>query len=512
MSKPESQRSILQMLHSALFGYRSENTHEQASKLTLTTLLRYPQLLQRPHTDDRDEWSVYWQAQNQPWRTEPEISTEHQHELEQRLASILDVREEEILYFKDIHLNRADIKWLLATHKKTDKVVIITRDNEQRQRHESLTLSGADLRNENLSGLPMERVNLLGAHLEGAKLRGTHLEESILRKAHLEGADLTGVHLEGAYLGEAHLEGVPIFKAHLENAILNSTHLEKANLQYSHLTSAYLEGAHLEGADLRGAHLEGARLIKAHLEGADIEYAHLEGADLMEANLAGVRCCRTFFDVATRMNDITISDEQHGSASIGDVGWNGVNLTVVDWSSVKMLGYERQAHQKETPDGKIKTNTRRLFEYKQAVRSNRQLAVVLRDQGLNEEADHFEYRAQVMQRKVLWHQRDFGHWFFSLLLAVLSGYGYRIWHILASYIVLVSLFAIAYFVLGMYYPPHLHLDQAYLESITAFHGRVFLEQFSTNTPQIWLTAFEAITGLVVEGVFIAMLIQRFFGK
>src|SRR5205814_4338635 len=74
-----------------------------------------------------------------------------------------------------------------------------------------------------------------------------------------------------------------------------------------------------------------------------------------------------------------------------------------DWSSdvcssdlsVKMLGYERQAHQKETSDGKIKTSTRRLFEYKQAVRSNRQLAVVLRDQGLNEEADHFAYRAQL---------------------------------------------------------------------------------------------------------------------
>jgi hypothetical protein len=51
-----------------------------------------------------------------------------------------------------------------------------------------------------------------------------------------------------------------------------------------------------------------------------------------------------------------------------------------------------------------------------------------------------------------------------------------------------------------------------LESITAFHGRVFLEQFSASTPQIWLTAFEAIAGLVVEGVFIAMLIQRYFGK
>lgn len=66
--------------------------------------------------------------------------------------------------------------------------------------------------------------------------------------------------------------------------------------------------------------------------------------------------------------------------------------------------------------------------------------------------------------------------------------------------------------LGIHYGPHLSLDQAYLESITAFHGRVFLEQFNTNTPQIWLTALEAIAGLIIEGVFIALHIQRFFGK
>jgi len=32
-----------------------------------------------------------------------------------------------------------------------------------------------------------------------------------------------------------------------------------------------------------------------------------------------------------------------------------------------------------------------------------------------------------------------------------------------------------------------------------------------GTP-FWVTAFEAVAGLVVEGVFIAMLAQRFFGK
>lgn len=136
----------------------------------------------------------------------------------------------------------------------------------------------------------------------------------------------------------------------------------------------------------------------------------------------------------------------------------------------------------------------------------------MRDQGLSEEADRFAYRGQLLQRKMLWRHRKFGRWLFSMLLALLSGYGYRIWRILAAYVLVVSFFALTYFVLGLHYPPHLPLDQAFLESITAFHGRVFLEQFSPTTPQIWFTALEAVAGLVLEGVFIAMLIQRFFGK
>jgi hypothetical protein len=214
-----------------------------------------------------------------------------------------------------------------------------------------------------------------------------------------------------------------------------------------------------------------------------------------------------FFSTETQLVNIVLGNERLGFALLADVRWGDTNLAVVNWGGVKKLGDEREAERRKRDD-----EPTQLLWYRRAARANRHLAVALRDQGLNEEADRFAYRAQLLQRKVLWHQRRFGRWLFSTLLAVLSGYGYRIWHILASYIVVVSLFALAYFVLGTHLPPHLHLDQAYLESITAFHGRVFLEQFSTNTPQIWLTALEAIAGRIIEGVFIAMLIQRFFGK
>jgi hypothetical protein len=87
------------------------------------------------------------------------------------------------------------------------------------------------------------------------------------------------------------------------------------------------------------------------------------------------------------------------------------------------------------------------------------------------------------------------------------------WRILVAYLLIVLLCAVAYFVLGMYYQPHLSFLEAVLTSVTAFHGRVFSEPFlQPREPQLWVTAFEAVAVLVIEGVFIAMLTQKFFGK
>lgn len=148
-------------------------------------------------------------------------------------------------------------------------------------------------------------------------------------------------------------------------------------------------------------------------------------------------------------------------AQLGDT-----NLAVVKWSQVKMLADEYQAREKRYR-GKAKDQVVRLDQYERAVRANRQLAVALQSQGLNEDAARFAYRAQILQRKVFWMQREAGRWLFSLLLALLAGYGYRLWRILAAYLLVVSLCTVAYFTIGMYHPPHLTLLQAFLESITA---------------------------------------------
>lgn len=111
------------------------------------------------------------------------------------------------------------------------------------------------------------------------------------------------------------------------------------------------------------------------------------------------------------------------------------------------------------------------------MRANRQLAVELQAQGLDEEAAHFTYRAHVLQRHVLWRQRHWGAWLFSLFLAGLAGYGYKLWRGLLAYVLTNALFMDLYLL-----PEYTRLspvvipyrwDQAVVVSIHSFHGRGF---------------------------------------
>ena len=54
--------------------------------------------------------------------------------------------------------------------------------------------------------------------------------------------------------------------------------------------------------------------------------------------------------------------------------------------------------------------------------------------------------------------------------------------------------------------------EALLVSLTAIHGRVFFTQFGLDNMQAWVAAGESVAGIVIEGTFVAMLVQRFFGR
>jgi uncharacterized protein YjbI with pentapeptide repeats len=432
-------------------------------------------ILQRPIKNDPEAWQAYWEAQGQLWRTEPEIDEDRQRFLAERCAIKPDLKQG-IYPFKDIKLSRADVEWLLATHE-NGRGPVNWSDRSQRER-EGVDLRGADLRSLDLSGLPLARMNAGGFYWNYATIE--------LHKAAL-------AHFEGASLFSAHLEGALLKYAHLENADLSETHLENANLRSAHLERAWLSNAHLERANLRFAHLEGAYLGNAHLEGANLGSA--------------------FFDQATQLNSIDIGCKELGIASLVDVHWSNANLAVVKWSQVNMLGDEYEACQRNGSDGKAKTRTKGLEEYQIAARANRQLAVELQAQGLNEDAARFNYRAQLCQRVVLRLQKKFGQYLFSGFLDLLAGYGYRPGRSVLWYLAMIISFALAYHFLGglSLYPP-----DAFVFSILSFHGRGFFPSLSQETnlhnPLVMLAAVEAIVGLLIEISFIATFTQRFFGK
>ena len=360
-----------------------------------------------------------------------------------------------------------------------------------------------------------------------------HLIAANLDEAHLENANLSQANAKGAYLDRAHLENADLNHIHLEKASLKETFLNNANLRYAQLAGANLHSAHLEGANLLGAHFEGKRIQTIELKKArkwfhGLRWRGMEDVlnspedweelqeefpeELLPADLSGA-----FFDSATHLETAHLGDRKYGFVLLADISWGNINLSIINWAEAKMLGDERIAEQRSTSGDKRE----RVAAYQQALRANRQLAVALLNQGLNEDATRFSYHAQVLQRKVFWFQilqprlsfrqrlRPLGAWLFSWFLSLLAGYGYKPMRSFGAYVLVISIFTILY----LWLSPQLAWYEAIVVSMTAFHGRGFSPStFSPGDPLSVASAFEAFVGLIIEVTFIATLTQRFFSK
>jgi hypothetical protein len=189
---------------------------------------------------------------------------------------------------------------------------------------------------------------------------------------------------------------------------------------------------------------------------------------------------------------------------------------MVDWERIKRLQDELDAEILNTGDNSPKASLERIGVYQAAVRAYRQLATQLRSQGMSEAADHFAYRAQLCQREVLRSQKRRGAWLVSWSLFLLSGYGYRLGSIVRAYGVSLVFFTCIYWFLGVH---SFHGEawfqamwDSFLVSLSAIHGRTTFEQLGAWSPDAWVAAIESVWGIVIEGVFVAMLVQRFFSR
>lgn len=363
----------------------------------------------------------------------------------------------------------------------------------------SVTFGDAQLRGADLSG-----ANLTGVNCKSMRLREITLAGAQAAGADFQGQTITGVNLRGANLRGANFQDTRLSPALSWSYVAQAQRTLANDLTDADLTDATLDHAQLQNVSLDGARLEGASLIEAHLEGASLVRAQLAGADLR----------RAAFDGGSNLQGVRFGDGKRAARFFG-VAWNDADLSAVDWSRLTRLGDETAVADVVAPTDRTAT----LEAMTLAVRAYRQHTLTLRSQGLGQQAAPFDYRGQVLQHKLLWRRirwegkvGQLGAWLFSAFLGGLTGYGYRMWRVLLIYALVIVGCAVAYFALGAEMGPHLSPAEALLVSVTAFHGRVFSEQFGPGSPQLWVTAFEAIAGLIVEGIFIAMLTQRFFDR
>jgi uncharacterized protein YjbI with pentapeptide repeats len=440
---------------------------------------------QVPRPDEHDwnnraAWQLYWKAQGQSWRTEPEIDETRQYYLMEHRAIAPDL-DEGIYPFKDLKLDRADIEWLLASHENGRGP--LRWDDDVQNGRQGLDLRGADLRGADLRNLPL-------AHMLG----GLNWRE---RARTPERRDQAAVHMEGAILSEAHLEGAELYMAHFE----------KADLYMAHLEGSSLRKAHFEGASLRKADLG----VRSHVTGKQKHVGKPHRGKPIVLPAADMRA--VFFDNSTDLRNTSFGDEQHGTVRVADVHWEGANLAIVKWSDIKMLGDEARARRKLDELGKVKSIDAKEAEYHEAVRANRQLAVALQAQGLNEEATRFAYRAQRLQREVLFLQKKLTAFTLSVFLDLLAGYGYKPIRSLIAYLLVILSFAIIYYILGSIVGTQLLPLESLVFSLTSFHGRgFFISGIKLGDPLSVVSALEAVVGLIIEISFIATFTQRFFGK
>jgi uncharacterized protein YjbI with pentapeptide repeats len=314
---------------------------------------------QRPTTDDRDAWKAYWEAKDMPWRTEPEIDDKRQKYLAERRAVTPDV-EKGIYPFRDdngsIKLDRADVEWLLATYESDGVHGPVDWEQERKKpeerRRQGISLVDADLTEANLRNLPLacttlSYANLARAHLEGASLAGAVLRDAELTDAHLEQTRLDSANLESANLRRAYFDA----NTRLNSVLLGDQRgdfyaqlrsqrggniLTRAAVALGNSLSVSPSFILLFSLAYIGALLRAAA-TKSGVFSSDPRVHNFLNPYVL-VGLALAQAC--VFGLALYVRRRRMLET---GALLGDIHWQGVDLAVVDWQRVGVLGEEKVA-------------------------------------------------------------------------------------------------------------------------------------------------------------------------
>src|SRR5262249_52344862 len=149
-----------------------------------------------------------------------------------------------------------------------------------------------------------------------------------------------------------------------------------------------------------------------------------------------LEACR--MDAATTLTDMRLDIH----TNLGDVVWNGVPLTRVNWSQTQVRRSTWRLGD-EDAISEAKPRRDRVARLRDAARAYRGLATALRSQSMSREAARYRLREQRLERRAQWLERHYGGWLFSALLDLVSGYGEEPGRIFLAYLVVVLGFAAA---------------------------------------------------------------------
>lgn len=451
----------------------------------------------------------------------------------------------------------------------------------------AVRLDGADLSEARLDGVSMveasaEGADLMAANLSGADLSRANFTRAQLHYSILKGASTQGVNFVGANLSHSDARGCFASEANLVDAHMLMTDLRGAALDRARLGGAVLNLARFDGA----TSLSGIQLVEPSGGNHDAKtkakkFASIADIDWGNANLAVVSWTQlvrlgeeTGFRDRLRRKELRKARDRLATVDArlkelqpverlqrverdymeGDPLVPRANLTdeelVAVFKEMEEIEVGSPFVEEALRLGKtIRDNTLlgpsdELESLVDSARAYKQLATVLRAQGLTSEARRFMYSGLVLERRTPRLQRRLfrtaddpvvrgrlrhivdtfktwltwtWRWFSSesriltsYLLDLVCGYGYKLKRACGAYAAIVLIFAGLYSAAGMKLWP-----DAIVFSVTSFHGRGFAQFLTplasvTQTQAVEIAAAEAIIGLVGEVVLVATIARRLF--
>jgi uncharacterized protein YjbI with pentapeptide repeats len=478
-------------------------------------------------------------------------------------------------------LTEANLAGVILTHAQLREAIMMATD-----------LAGAELRDADMSKSQLQYANLAGAALGGTLMREINASDAdmrgcVLSRSVLTDADLHGCDLRGSTLREATLCGAVLSGVRFDGA----TDLKDVSLVGSGIDGAPLTSVGYLLADDASSEAEAPLVVTSvALDSLAVHDASsTAAASLVDVDWGGVNLAVIDWEKV-----ITIGDEEPLLSASGDKkdlrrakeALAEVERQLAIQQPIEALErLKREYTTGEPPEFrsdlddddleeagrllKVATEGEPLVEsalrlnkritdrskllpselldaQRDAARAYRQLAIVLRSQGITGPSARFGYKALKLQRIVPRRERELPRvaspavargalagklsWvrslpgrgadviksemriFPSFAVDLVCGYGYRPGRAIVTYFSIVALFAIGYGITGMRLFP-----DALVFSVASFHGRGFsnmLDYLGVGAQRhvIYIAAAEAFVGLLTEVVLVATFTRRLFDR